>query len=447
MTVVGDELVRIGLSPENAARKETLHLQCASMLAASGAAAARFALWVPGRIEVFGKHTDYAGGRSLVCAIERGICLRVAPRKDRQVRVTDILRGSEFAAPLDATSRARRGSWGAYVAAVVRRFARDLPQVQIGVDIAMASDLPPAAGLSSSSAIVVGTALSILAVNDLWPGNGLPDSIPTMEALAGYLGAVENGAAFEEFSGDEGVGTFGGSEDHTAILCCRAGMLSQFSFAPVRRDVDVALPSCVRLVVGVSGVTSSKTRNARQRYNRLSIATRRLLSAWNSAEGRNDRTLAQALRSSPSAIDRLRELAPAAGDAEFSSAGLADRLEQFVEESELIVPAGSSAVAREAWEEFGRLADRSQQLAELRLCNQVPETVMLQRLARLHGALAASAFGGGFGGSVWAMVDHQKEATFVTQWQRSYRERGPRIAPRSHFFTTRAGPPATVWPC
>jgi len=29
-------------------------------------------IFVPGRIEVLGKHTDYAGGRSLVCATERG---------------------------------------------------------------------------------------------------------------------------------------------------------------------------------------------------------------------------------------------------------------------------------------------------------------------------------------------------------------------------------------
>ena len=28
--------------------------------------------WVPGRVEVAGKHTDYAGGRSLLAAISKG---------------------------------------------------------------------------------------------------------------------------------------------------------------------------------------------------------------------------------------------------------------------------------------------------------------------------------------------------------------------------------------
>ena len=53
------------------------------------------------------------------------------------------------------------------------------------------------------------------------------------------------GAALE---GDRGVGTFGGSEDHTAMLCCLPGSLSQYRFCPVRRERIVALPAHVRLV-------------------------------------------------------------------------------------------------------------------------------------------------------------------------------------------------------
>ena len=38
--------------------------------------------FVPGRIEVLGKHTDYAAGRSLLCAAERGFCICAVPRSD-----------------------------------------------------------------------------------------------------------------------------------------------------------------------------------------------------------------------------------------------------------------------------------------------------------------------------------------------------------------------------
>ncbi|MCY2950504.1 MAG: galactokinase family protein [Planctomycetota bacterium] len=40
------------------------------------------ALFVPGRLELLGKHTDYAGGRSIVAAVERGFCVVAAPRAD-----------------------------------------------------------------------------------------------------------------------------------------------------------------------------------------------------------------------------------------------------------------------------------------------------------------------------------------------------------------------------
>ena len=44
----------------------------------------------PGRIEIFGKHTDYAGGHSLLAAVPRGIALVARPRTDGMVRVGDV---------------------------------------------------------------------------------------------------------------------------------------------------------------------------------------------------------------------------------------------------------------------------------------------------------------------------------------------------------------------
>ena len=48
---------------------------------------------VPGRIEIFGKHTDYAGGRSLLAAVPRGFAVVARPRTDRRVRVIDARHG------------------------------------------------------------------------------------------------------------------------------------------------------------------------------------------------------------------------------------------------------------------------------------------------------------------------------------------------------------------
>ena len=55
------------------------------------------AFFVPGRIEVLGKHTDYAGGRTMVAAVERGFAIVAVPRDDRQTTVIDAESGQTFA--------------------------------------------------------------------------------------------------------------------------------------------------------------------------------------------------------------------------------------------------------------------------------------------------------------------------------------------------------------
>jgi galactokinase len=117
---------------------------------------------------------------------------------------------------------------------VARRLAMNFPGELIGADIGFASDLPPSAGLSSSSALIVAFFLALANVNWLTDHLAYQQNISNREDAAGYLGTIENGQSFGTLAGDRGVGTFGGSQDHTAILCARAGMLRQYSFCPVR---------------------------------------------------------------------------------------------------------------------------------------------------------------------------------------------------------------------
>ena len=90
----------------------------------------------------------------------------------------------------------------------------------------------------------------------------------------------------------------------------------------------------------------------------------------------------------------------------------------------------------------GTLVDRSQQAAEDLLGNQVPETVALARLARELGAHAASSFGAGFGGSVWALVDALRADAFKEDWLAAYAARHPAAATRAEAFLARPGPGA-----
>jgi galactokinase len=398
------------------------------------------ALFVPGRIELLGKHTDYAGGRSLVTATPQGLSVLVAPREDSELSWHDLTRGVE--ARFDAAHPGERpGHWSNYLRTPARRAVLNFGPPQRGLDAAMTSDLPAAAGLSSSSALVVAAFLALDAANDLSATPEYRAEIRDESDRAGYLGAVENGLAFKGLSGSYGVGTFGGSEDHAAILGSRSGRLRQYGFTPLRLEREIALPAGWALVVATSGVRAKKTGTAQERYNRLATLAGEGAAAWRRATQGDEQHLGSALAAAGSAERLLGEVQ--AGLANVSSAGeIFDRVAHFAEESGRLVPDAAAAFAAGDGARLGRVVDRSQRLAEELLRNQVPETRSLARLARDAGALAASAFGGGFGGAVWAVVERESSSDFAASWREAYVAAFPDAARGSRFFASAPGPGA-----
>ena len=441
----GERLVAAGMSRAESQRKVELFEACAAALASldtSTADAEPLAFFVPGRIEVLGKHTDYAGGRSLLCAMERGFTVLARPRADAVVRAVDVVRGETRELSLDSTIEPEAGDWSTYLSTVVRRVARDFPAVKRGMDIVFASDLPPASGMSSSSALVIAVFLALEACNALAQDALYKTAIPSREHLGEYLGAVENGRSFGLTVGGLGVGTLGGSQDQTAILCCRAGVLSRYAFLPVRAEGDVPFPADRVFVLAYSGVAAEKTASARLRYNEASQAVVEILALWNQTTTRSDASLGQAVRSRPDAPSELRAMLRTSNVEGFTSQRLLDRFEQFMTEAFDIIPAAADAFARGDLVAVGELVARSQHGAESLLGNQTAETIDLVRLARGLGADAASAFGAGFGGSVWALVASHRASEFTADWLREYATAHPDAAARAEMIITAPGPGA-----
>ncbi len=272
--------------------------------------------WIPGRIEVMGKHTDYAGGNSLVCATEgRGMAMvsRMTPAEDKQRKITIVsilVDGMEHhavdtAAPFlvngrtvvhhtfNITEEGRRDEgkdstykdWRIYPITTIRRIEKNFglyvhSQEQSTVSdsldashdekgyhitIAISSNLPPASGLSTSSCFVTGlflvlnSHLNIQSSQTYRQAIGTADEQDTIYNLSTYLGNIENGTCYtrrrmkrtDDRSTDvtttdakdmvlegtkrgDGVGTFGGSEDHAAILMGKKRKLRLLSFCPTR---------------------------------------------------------------------------------------------------------------------------------------------------------------------------------------------------------------------
>ena len=85
---------------------------------------------------------------------------------------------------------------------------------------------------------------------------------------------------------------------------------------------------------------------------------------------------------------------------------------------------------------------RSQDAGARLLKNQVEQTVWLADRATQLGAIGASAFGAGFGGSVWALVEINDIPIFVDRWRSDYLRRYPAFRESAEFIVTRPGPSA-----
>jgi galactokinase len=128
----------------------------------------------PGRVNLIGEHTDYNDGFCLPLAIEQGCSTTASGLTEPVVEVVSAQLGDPVEISLDDLTPGclpEDEAWAGYAAGVVWALRERGHQVA-GVSIALDSDVPSGAGLSSSAALecsVVG------AVNDLF-GSGLSRS-------------------------------------------------------------------------------------------------------------------------------------------------------------------------------------------------------------------------------------------------------------------------------
>jgi galactokinase len=394
--------------------------------------------FVPGRIEVLGRHTDYAGGHSLVCAVDRGFLFAAAPNDHGTVRIAgDRAEFEPLEFPASAAITPVIGSWGNYPMTMTQRLAANLgTRGRLGgVDIVFASSLPVGSGMSGSSALMMMTFLALAETNGLARSRRFRTAIADGVDLAMYLACCENGQSFRDLAGNRGVGTFGGSEDHTAILNGRAGMLSLYQYAPTVHKADLSWPGEYVLAVAFSGVRAEKTKEALERYNLASRRAREAAAACNAAWGTDHPNLRGVLEHAESRHGRRALLA-----IEHALAGtprelrLAGRVRQFALEELRHLPEAERALCRRDMRRFGRMIDLSHAASRRHLRNIVPPVDFLQRTAGRLGALGASGFGAGFGGAVFAVVPESRVSEFLARWEEEYRAAWPGQSAEAGFY-------------
>jgi len=125
---------------------------------------AKGAFSAPGRVNLIGEHTDYNEGFVLPMAIGKEIIMLGQLRNDRLVQVFDLGYKAEVKFSLDSLSPYKKDTWANYLMGVMDEIQKAGYLLQ-GANLIFISNIPKGAGLSSSAALEVVTALTMAKLN------------------------------------------------------------------------------------------------------------------------------------------------------------------------------------------------------------------------------------------------------------------------------------------
>lgn len=363
----------------------------------------------PGRVNLIGEHTDYNDGFVLPIALPHTTRVQARRRDDQVLRLYSTQGGDERPVVLDLrglTPGSVKG-WAGYPAAVVWAL-REAGHAVAGADLHIDSTVPTGAGLSSSAALECAVAA---AYNDLY-GLGL-----TPAELALTAQAAEN----------RFVGVPCGIMDQMASMCCREG------HALLLDSRDLTMRQ-VPLDLGRAGL-SLLVADTRVKHDLADGAYARLRAGCEEAA----RSLG---------LPALRELSPVRMPAALDR--LPARLRPLVRHVVTEQTRVEQAVALlEAGDLDGLGPILTAGHASLRddFGTSCPETDLAVEAAVAAGALGARMTGGGFGGSVIALVRTEAAETVAAAVDRAFAGAGhplPRTftalpSPGAHRAATTAG--------
>lgn len=321
---------------------------------------------VPGRVNLIGEHIDYHNLPVLPVALSQRIRITWRLRDDSLIRASSPgfpPREFEWTSNLQPVAG---GDWENYLRAAAAAYASKWG-VERGIDAEIESDLPAAAGLSSSSALIVAVTLALLEANDRHA---------TFEELMDVLP-----------EGEHFVGTRGGAMDHAAVLASHAGSATKIAFAPVR-VTHIPIPPGWTFIVADSGKSAEKSGAVREEYN-----------ARRAAGAGAPKRLGYASYRDVLATGRAVEMASELHDEREHDSYL-----HVVTEASR-VDAAVDAMQNDNRVRFGKLMLESHASLRDQLRVSCPELDALVDTAMGIGALGARLTGAGFGGSAVVLCE------------------------------------------
>ncbi|MCI2148483.1 galactokinase [Bifidobacterium crudilactis] len=341
----------------------------------------------PGRVNLIGEHTDYNAGLCLPIALPHRTFIALKPRTDGIVRVVSDVDPTSFQ-EVDLNGLEARGvdGWAAYPVGVAWALrSMGFSQVQ-GFDAAFASCVPLGSGLSSSAAMTCSTALALDDVFAL--GYGASD--------AGRVILIESAMKSE----NDMAGASTGGLDQNASMRCTAGHALLLDCRPEltplentsQQPFDLSAHGLELLVVDTQAPHQLNDGQYAERRACCEEAAKVLKVA-------NLRVTADGIAKSDDPFQSLKETLDALPDEVMKK-----RVRHVVTEIAR-VRSFVRAFANGQVEEAGRLFNASHDSLKADYEVTVPELDVAVDVARKNGAYGARMTGGGFGGSIIALVN------------------------------------------
>ena len=360
----------------------------------------------PGRVNLIGEHVDYAGGICLPFALSQRTYVAARANQDGVYRIVSRWSGGVTTAEIPVGDVRAAGSdgagypadWTGYIAGTIWAAYDNgtLPGAPTGFDIAIESDVPVGAGLSSSAALECSTAL---AAWEITTGTTLA------EQPASAQEEVLNGLRAASIRAENDVvGASTGGLDQTVALCGEAGHALAIDFGEDTREqvsFDIASRDLAILVINT---------NAPHQLADGQYAARRAVTDGVAAD-----LGVPTLRQAPDAVGRCQAWADQEWDSWSPEQQSATSREEWrstviarVRHVETEIDRTAQAITALRAEDFPQLGELMQAShASLRDDYEVtvPELDTAVAVVMRNGALGARMTGGGFGGSVIALLE------------------------------------------
>lgn len=194
----------------------------------------------PGRVNLIGEHTDYNGGFVMPAAIQFYTTVTARPRPDRKLLLASAQFPDRYEFTLEESTTARN-AWCDYPLGTAYSLEKAGCKLS-GAELTFTSDVPIGAGLSSSAALEVSTALALATLS----GHNLPG-----KELAEICQRAESEHVGMKCGIMDQFISIHGKEDHAILLDCRS---LEYKAVPI--------PGHLRLVIANSKVKHELTGSA-----------------------------------------------------------------------------------------------------------------------------------------------------------------------------------------